>query len=86
MPPEREWPTGTLTAKGRSVSVAHFSMLTRNWAAASRRSPVVPGTLTVPRPPALETAAASPAVSNGPIPSWTTGCSIPRSRVYAFWM
>ena len=41
----------------------------------------MPGMLTVPSPPAAETAAASFGVRNGPRPSCTMGCSIPTRRV-----
>ncbi len=37
----------------------------------------MPGIETVPSPPASDTAAASAAVENGPIPSWMMGWDIP---------
>src|SRR5699024_7924646 len=41
----------------------------------------MPGIETVPSPPALDTAAASRDVRNGPSPSWTIGWRTPTRRV-----
>ena len=67
-------PTGTLTANGRSVLDATYSIalrkpLRRN----SSEVLVILGQLTVPSPPAADTAAARCVVGDGPMPSCMTG-------------
>ena len=71
--PEASTPTGMLTPNGRSVSAAHSSMCSRKVRAPASMSSGIPGIETVPSPPALDTAAASLGVRNGPSPSCTIG-------------